>query len=209
MAYATAAQVIEWMDLSELLSPADVADRQALLTRLLEAATAQIDQTCERSFESVSEVRTFYLDWPQPTIDIGDCQSISQVSEDGMLLAQGGWRLRQPTIRGRPSQYLDRLPAAGSPQGFDRGGSSYGRGWDDGTQTAGWLSPVAVTGVWGWPAVPDAVVQACVMMTARLHQRNRTPTGTATLGDGGVMFVRNTDPDIQALLEPYRLPKVA
>lgn len=206
MAYASVAQVVEWLDLSESLGQSDLAERQTLITRLLEAATSQIDQVCERSFEQVSEARTFHLPWAQPTVDIGDCQSVSAVSEDGEALAQEGWRLRAPTVRGRPSQFLDRLPAAGSAVRFDRGGSYYGRGWDDATQTAGWLSPVEVTGVWGWAAPPDAVVQACVMMASRLHQRTHTPTGSATFGEGGVFFVRNTDPDIQALLEPYRLP---
>jgi hypothetical protein len=67
------------------------------------------------------------------------------------------------------------------------------------------LSEVTVTGVWGWPAVPAAVKQACRLQVARMFKRADSPLGVAGFGEFGVIRITTLDPDVRALLQPYRL----
>jgi hypothetical protein len=66
------------------------------------------------------------------------------------------------------------------------------------------LWEVTVTGVFGWPAVPAAVKQACRLQVARVFKRADSPLGVAGFGEFGVVRVTQLDPDVKALLEPYR-----
>lgn len=69
---------------------------------------------------------------------------------------------------------------------------------------------VRVTARWGWPAVPEAVTQAALMQSSRLFARLDSPLGVAGFGDLGAMRVsRYVDPDVEALLQPYRLVRFA
>ncbi len=64
---------------------------------------------------------------------------------------------------------------------------------------------VKVTGTFGFgTAVPIAVQQACVLMSLRQYKRYDSPLGAAGFGDVGIVFVRKIDPDIHAMLAPYR-----
>jgi hypothetical protein len=67
------------------------------------------------------------------------------------------------------------------------------------------LAEVTITGVWGWPAVPAAVKQACRLQVARMFKRADSPLGVAGFGEFGVVRVTQLDPDVKALLAPYRL----
>lgn len=64
---------------------------------------------------------------------------------------------------------------------------------------------VAITGVWGFPSVPAAVVQAAILQTSRLFKRFESPLGVAGGNEFGAMRVtRSVDPDVAVLLDPYR-----
>ena len=62
---------------------------------------------------------------------------------------------------------------------------------------------VQVTADWGWPAVPDAIPEACLILAARFYRRGQSPEGVIGFGDFGPMRLSRTDPDIAALLDPY------
>lgn len=68
---------------------------------------------------------------------------------------------------------------------------------------------VRVTAVWGWPAVPTDVREACVIMTLRIFQRANAALGVAGFGDMGPVMVRSVDPDVREMLMPYRLQGIA
>lgn len=91
------------------------------------------------------------------------------------------------------------------------------RPWDTlravGTKTFPWLvntwltrlDRVQVTARWGWPAVPDAVTQACLLKAARLYFRKDSPQGVAGYGDfGPVRISAKDDADVVLLLDTYR-----
>ena len=68
---------------------------------------------------------------------------------------------------------------------------------------------VEVTAKWGWPAVPDPVKQATLMMSSRLYGRKASPMGVIGVGDFGPVRISRTDPDIAALLMDYKRAGVA
>jgi hypothetical protein len=64
---------------------------------------------------------------------------------------------------------------------------------------------VKVIAVFGWPAVPIAITQACVIQSSRLFKRLDSPLGVAGFGDmGAVRVSRYLDPDVEQLIAPYR-----
>lgn len=64
---------------------------------------------------------------------------------------------------------------------------------------------VKVTAQWGWPAVPDAVKQATLILASRLYKRHESPAGVLGGNDFGVVRVGTLiDPDVEILLAPYR-----
>lgn len=65
-------------------------------------------------------------------------------------------------------------------------------------------SRVEVTAKWGWPSGPPAnVVEACLIMSARLFRRRQSPEGVVGFGEFGPVRLQRTDPDVAALLMPY------
>ena len=70
---------------------------------------------------------------------------------------------------------------------------------------------LSVTAEWGWPAVPADIKQATLIMAARLYKRRDSPEGVlGGLGDFGPVRVGSRlDPDVEMLLDPYRLTPLA
>lgn len=62
-----------------------------------------------------------------------------------------------------------------------------------------------VTAKWGWPAVPAAVKQACMILAFDLFKSKDAPFGVAGTNDFGVLRIRD-NPQAKALLAPYRHP---
>lgn len=77
------------------------------------------------------------------------------------------------------------------------------KGFPSGSGIAG----VQVTAKWGWPAVPTAVKQACIILAGRQFKRYDSPLGVAGFGDLGAMRVSRVDPDVASLLEPFVLAR--
>jgi hypothetical protein len=69
---------------------------------------------------------------------------------------------------------------------------------------------VEVSGVFGWgTAIPTDVRQACNLLSIREFKRYDSPLGVAGFGEIGVVRVSRTDPDIEALLAPFRKMRMA
>ena len=70
---------------------------------------------------------------------------------------------------------------------------------------AGGQALVKLTASFGWPSVPIAITQACVIQSSRLFKRLDSPLGIAGFGDmGAVRVSRYLDPDVEQLIAPYR-----
>jgi hypothetical protein len=68
---------------------------------------------------------------------------------------------------------------------------------------------IRVTATWGWPAVPDNVVQAALIQAGRLFRRKDSPEGVLGSADWGAIRVSRLDPDVQALLADFGEPGIA
>jgi hypothetical protein len=71
--------------------------------------------------------------------------------------------------------------------------------------TAGGEATVRVRGVYGFPSIPLVITQATVLQSSRIFTRLQSPLGVAGFNELGVVRVtRALDPDVAALVEPYR-----
>lgn len=64
---------------------------------------------------------------------------------------------------------------------------------------------VRVTGIFGWPAVPQKVKLACVLLSASMFKRLSTPLGVASMAAMGEIMVsiKDKDPDYFHLLHEF------
>ncbi len=58
--------------------------------------------------------------------------------------------------------------------------------------------------MFGFTSVPIAIKQATILMALRQFKRYDSPLGAAGFGDLGVMRVSRYDPDIEALISPWK-----
>lgn len=68
---------------------------------------------------------------------------------------------------------------------------------------------IQVTAKWGWPVIPDAIREATVLLAARQFKRLDSPLGVAGFGDLGAIVVRRIDPDVAAMVAPFKTFVVA
>lgn len=64
---------------------------------------------------------------------------------------------------------------------------------------------VRITANWGWPAVPDPIVEATLLLTNRRFERIQSPEGVSGWAQEGPIRVSRFDPDIEDLVQPYVL----
>ena len=75
--------------------------------------------------------------------------------------------------------------------------------------TNAYKATVRVTGVWGWPAIPSAINQATILLAMRQFKRFDSPLGVAGFGDIGAINITRVDPDVMALISPFRKVRMA
>lgn len=191
----------EYSDLATLKLQLGVTDtaRDTLLTSALASASRAIDQMTGRRFylDAVAVQRTYnpygrvVCDAAGEVLLVDDIGSVTGlVVETGP--ASGPWTAvtdyettpDNALARGRPVTGL--LRTAGT--------------WVSGT------SRVRVTALWGWPAVPDEIVQATIIQASRLFKRKDSPEGVTGSAEWGVVRLSRVDPDVHALVQHYVLP---
>lgn len=180
--YADLASLKDWLDLT------DTTTHDYKLGTALIAATEAIDNHCNRSFFA-DEVATHRYVVPTGTRgdlfvpDISDESSIEihldTLGEGDFDTEVTGFTVVHTTPIRRIHVYeLPLLP----------------------TYT------VKVTALFGWPEIPVAVEQACLILAARLFKRALSPEGiTSSATEFGPIRVTSRDFDVEALLAPYKL----
>lgn len=77
---------------------------------------------------------------------------------------------------------------------------------------AGWPGfdgRIAVTGKWGWPAVPPQIQKANALLAARFFRRRDSPLAVLGLGtETEAMRLGGFDPDVANLIDPFALVTV-
>lgn len=191
--------------LSELKSAARIADNvdDALLERAVEAASRRIDGECSRRFyvDTATSARTYaanrnaflFVD------DISTTTGLVVKVDDQMsgsfstTLTVGVDYQTEPSnavTQGEPITLLRALDT-----GFPVAENS--------------RTLIEVTAKWGWPSVPHAIREATVLLASRQFKRLDSPLGVAGFGDLGAIVVRRIDPDVAAMVAPYKTFVVA
>lgn len=162
------------------------------------AASRQIDQWCGRRFYKDSSDTTRYYTPIRPgrlnIHDLADLTSVSvdqdsdgtfettwtentEFTFDPLNAETDGWPRTAIRVVPRSGAYLPCEPRA-----------------------------VKVVGRHGWDTVPPAVVQATTILASRLLKRAReTPYGISAVGlEGEAVRISAIDPDVNALIQPYK-----
>lgn len=206
--YATPQQLKSRVGLAATDSSADLELHGACY-----AASRAVENSCSRAFwrTTPSETRTFVPDGEDLfEVNLGpfnDLVSVTSLATD--LDADGVFE----TVWSPSDYYLEPVnPAAGPerrPYTRVRAVGSaffptlyYPRYW--GVQY-GHRDRVQITGVFGWPAVPEPVREATRMLAAQLFRMRDAPLGVASFGEIGVARVRS-NPIVEEMLAPYRHP---
>lgn len=187
-------------DVKAALRITDTVD-DSLLEISIEAASREIDGWCERVFTSSTATR-IYRPTDVFTVEVDDLQSITtlKTDSDGSGTFDVTWESTDYQlnplngIAGGITTPYTQVRAIGEylfpiyePRNVNSNEAS-----------------VQITGVWGWPSIPTAVKQACIILSMRQFKRYDSPTGVMGFGDLGVMRVGRVDPDVEKLLMPFR-----
>lgn len=181
----------------------DFATNDALLNAAREGASRSIDARCGRRFyaDGAATARVFN---PAGRVSRNSAGEESLYVDDisttsGLIVEIGAGTYTAITtyetepenalVRGRAIDRL-RLPIGGS--------------WQEGTGAR-----VRVTADWGWPTVPAAIVEATLILAARLYKRKDSPEGNMGNAEWGVLRVVKLDPDVERLVADYAVPGFA
>lgn len=178
----------------------DIQD-DSLLEISIEAASRQIDGFCERVFTQSTATR-IYRPTDVFTVDIDDLQTLTflKTDSDGSGVFSTTWSATDYQlnplngISGGIQSPFTQIKAVGEylfpiyePQNVNANEAS-----------------VQIQGVFGFATIPTAIKQATIILSMRQFKRYDSPTGVMGFGDLGVMRVGAVDPDISALLMPFR-----
>jgi hypothetical protein len=197
--YCTVAQVKDSLRLYDSVD-------DGLIEQAVSAASRMIDGYCSRVFYDMGTSSRYYAASDPYFCPIDDAQSITQVAT--AVTSNGNYDTvwANPTVGNHDGDYqTEPLNASYPTDGIVSPITGIRALWRYLFPTIGGNALVKVTGDWGWANVPDAVIQACIIQSARIYKRNDSPVGVMGFGDMGIIRVgQNLDPDVKMLLEPYR-----
>jgi hypothetical protein len=198
--YATLDEFKAW------LTPAGSNEHDLAIVAVLDAVSRWIDEYCQRHFwqdgtEAGPVARTFEARSCRE-LRLGEFNDLSSVGTPTVETDEAGdgtfetvwspgefqlWPTSRPT--GRPYTAIRALTR------------QFPYAWPYGARS----DRIRVTGVWGWDAVPDSVHQACLVQASRVFKRREAPEGVVGFDQFGTIRISNRpDPDVAALLDPYR-----
>jgi hypothetical protein len=193
--YCTLAELKAVLDV-----PVDFTDKDAVLERAIEGASRRIDGWCHRSFTAASTAAgsataRVYVPMSAAVLYVDDIANtaglVVRTDDDGDGVYETTWSTTdwspEPVNAHAKGDPVYRLVAID-------------RLWPT------WVAPppVQITANWGWPSVPHAVREACLLLAGRQFKRQDSLLGVAGFGDLGVISVRAVDPDVEALLRPFK-----
>jgi hypothetical protein len=199
--YCELDELVDWNSATQAASVAN-------LERAINAASRGIDQYCQRHFfQDGTALVPVARPLPAPcnprVLEFGAFNDLASATVT-VKTDETGDGVFETTWAASDYELQPINPSSGpEPRPFTSIMATGGRWFPAGAWT-GRSARVEVTGVWGWPAVPDAITQACLILAARVYKRKDSPDGVSNWGDFGVIRVGRTDPDVVALLDPYR-----
>lgn len=189
--------------LAEVKASLAITDTQddTMLEIAITSSSRMIDDYTDRFFYKTGTGQTpatyYYTAQDYWTVNIDDSVSISEVATDDNF--DQTWSTVWAT-----SDYL--TEPVNNPN----------RGWpiDRLISVTRYVFPVnlpqavRVKGIFGWSAVPSEINQACIIQSSRLFVRKQSPFGIAGTPElGTVRLTSRLDPDVEALIRPFKRNK--
>ncbi len=169
-------------------------------------ASRSVEQFCQRTFWRTASgtVRVF-----EPTgyhdLDFGPWNDL--VALTGLATDESGAGTWGTAWAGTDYQLVPLNPSAGPEQRPYTGLRTTGSRLFPALSGYGRTDRIQITGTWGWPAVPQAIRQAALIVAAELFKAKDAPLGVVGFGDLGVVRLRE-NPLAARLAGPYRLAPV-
>lgn len=193
----------EYATLAELKAQLSITDsaRDSLLNKALAAASRAIDKKTGRRFWLDPSVvqRTFNPRGRALRECEGERLLIDDIGSATGLVVETGGGTSWTAVTGYETSPDNALPNGVPITSLLLPVGTWGYG----------TARVRVTARWGWPAVPDEVVQATLLQAGRLYRRKDSPEGVAGSAEWGMVRVPALDPDVRAMIEPYEMPGFA
>lgn len=193
MPYASLAELKAWVGIADSLD-------DATLTLALDAASAHIDNYCDRTFAAGAASARLYSPAETGRLEVDPISTTA-----GLVVAtdENGDGTYE-TVWAASDYRLEPTNAAAAGEPWHRLIPVAARRF-----TVSSLRPtVSVTAAWGWPGgtTPAPVKLATLHEAARLWKRKDAPFGVAGSAEFGseVRLLSKLDPDAEKLLKPYR-----
>ena len=158
----------------------------------IEAASRAIDMECSRQFFATSAARYYQATAPLRVDLDDDLHAVTSISTDTTgLRAYSALAVSDYELEPTEAPYRQIYIAPGSTRSFPVGER---RG-------------VQVIGSWGYCATgsqPQAITRACLILATRYFKRKDAAFGVLGTPELGFMRVTSKDPEVRALLQPYR-----
>lgn len=190
--------------LSEIKAASRITDSvdDALLELSVEAASRQIDRACDRIFYNAGTATRIFLPTDPYATEIDDAISISAVKTS--TAADGNFDVTWTANDYELQPLNGRVGGAYWPYTDIKAVGDYlFPVWTTNTTNSN-QATVQVTGVWGWTSVPSDIKQATILLAMRQFKRYDSPLGVAGFGDIGAIRVGRMDPDVDALIQPFK-----
>ena len=185
---------------SSLRIPVSDTVDDAMIELAIESASREIDQACERIFYQASGSRVF-VPRDSYVCEIDDLRTLTTLKTSSG--ADGIFDITWAATDYQLEPLNGIVGGIVSPTTQIRAVDEYLFTIDGGEAT------VQVTGTWGWSATPTVIKQATVILSSRIFRRNDSPLGVMGFGDMGVVRVSRIDPDIDALIGPFKKIRMA
>ncbi len=171
-----------------------------LLELAVEAASREIDGATERQFYQTSATR-IYTPRDSYITDIDDLVTLTTLKTSGA--ANGTF---DETWTSTDYQLE---PLNGIAGGLPVPANAIRAVGDYTYPISGGEATVQVVGTFGFSSVPTQITQATVLLASRIFKRNDSPLGVAGFGDIGVIRVGRLDPDVEAMIMPFKKVRFA
>jgi hypothetical protein len=170
------------------------------LTDDIATAARDIDENCDQIFyETDVEIRSYIPQNPGYCITDGISEFVALTAQESVWVRDSDFMLepQNAELQGRP---FNAIRTIARPFIFTL--AQIPSGW------AGFDGRVYVTAKFGWPAVPNQIVQANKILAARLFHRRNAPLGVISFSNEVAFRMAGTDADAAKLLQPFGLVSI-
>lgn len=187
-------------DVKDALRVQDSVD-DTILELHIETASRQIDDICERVFYSTAGQTRYFVPRDSFVCEIDDLVTLTtlKTSSAADKVYDVTWAAKDYQLE----------PVNGIAGGMSMPWTQIRAVDDYWFPLANGETTVEITGTFGWSSVPVPIKLATVMLAMRLYKRMDSPLGVAGVGDIGVIRVSRIDPDIDALISPFKKARMA